>query len=364
MKISRVETIVVRIPYRHGGPPTGFGGKVWTTMDTLLVRVDTDGGLTGWGEAFGYNIIPATKAAIDTVIAPLVVGREAESIAGLSRELQRTLHNFGRGGAMIYGLSGLDIALWDIAGKAANLPLHRLLGAGGGEVIPAYASLMRYTDPALVARNTADAVARGYRYVKLHERDVASVRAARETAGPDVGIMLDTNCPWTVQEAVATARALEPYGLYWLEEPVWPPENYEGLAEVRRSTRIPLAAGENAGSATDLAHMMDADAVSYVQPSVTKIGGVTELRKVIALAERRNVGVMPHAPYFGPGLLATIHVIAASAQAMLFERLYVELDARLFGDLVDPVAGCMRVPQGPGLGLDPDPAVVARFRAD
>jgi L-alanine-DL-glutamate epimerase-like enolase superfamily enzyme len=364
MKIARIETALVRIPYRHGGPPTGFGGRVWTTLDTLLVRVDTDDGLTGWGEAFGYNINPATKAAMDTLIAPLAVGRDAAAIGDLGRDLARTIHNFGRGGPAIYALSGLDIALWDIAGKRAGLPLHRLLGGAARDTIPAYASLMRYADPTLVARNTADAVARGYRYVKLHERAVPEVRAAREAVSRDVGIMLDTNCPWTVQEAIAMAGALEPYDLHWLEEPVWPPENYEGLAEVRRTTRIPIAAGENAGSVTDLGHMMSAGAVTYVQPSVTKIGGVTEMCRVVTLAEARNIGVMPHAPYFGPGLLATLHVIAASPQAMLFERLHVELEASLLGDLVDARDGLMRVPQGPGLGMDPDPAVVSRFKAE
>ena len=363
MKISRVETTVVKIPYRHGGPPTGFGGRVWTTLDTLLVRVDTDAGITGWGEAFGYNVIPATKAAIDELIGPLVIGRDAAAIADLSREVQRTLHNFGRGGPVIYGVSGIDIALWDIAGKAAQQPLHRLLGRAGRDAIPAYASLMRYGDPELVASKTGEAVERGYRYVKLHERDVATVRAAREAAGAEVAIMLDTNCPWTVSEAVAMAHALDPYHLYWLEEPVWPPEDYAGLAEVRRATRIPIAAGENAGGVTDLTHMMDARAVNYVQPSVTKIGGVSAMSAVLTLAASREVAVVPHAPDFGPGLLATLHVLAAAPAPPLFERLYVDLDASLFGTFVDPAEGRLRVPDGPGLGVDPDPGVVARFRA-
>lgn len=363
MKITRIDTTLVRIPYRHGGPPTGFGGKIWTTLDTLLVRVDTDTGVSGWGEAFGYNVNPATKAAIDGLIAPLCIGRDATAIGELGRELQRTLHNFGRGGPVIYGLSGIDIALWDIAGKVANLPLHQLLGGAARESVPAYASLMRYADAALVARNTADAVARGYRFVKLHERTVSEVRAAREAIGPDVAIMLDTNCPWTVQEAIDIARRLEPYDLSWLEEPVWPPENHAGLADVRRATRIPIAAGENCGSATDFQHLFAARAVDYAQPSVTKIGGVTEMRTVLTLAEAANATVVPHAPYFGPGLLATLHVIAAAPRRdMLFERLYVDLEASLFADAIDPVGGAMRVPQGPGLGIDPDAEVIRRFR--
>src|SRR4249919_1855128 len=123
MKIAKVETALVRIPYRHGGPPTGFGGRTWTTIDTLLVRVDTEDGLTGWGEAFGYNVNEGTKATIDSLIAPLCIGRDATAIAALMADLQRTLHFFGRGGPVIYGLSGIDIALWDLAGKRAGVPL-------------------------------------------------------------------------------------------------------------------------------------------------------------------------------------------------------------------------------------------------
>jgi D-galactarolactone cycloisomerase len=363
MKISRIETTLVKIPYRHGGPPTGFGGRLWTTLDTLLVRVDTDDGITGWGEAFGYNVNEATRAAIETLIGPLCLGRDANRIAEVGEDLQRKLHNFGRNGPVIYGLAGIDIALWDIAGKVAGQPLHRLLGSAGRLHLTAYASLLRYGDPQLVARITAEAVGRGYRYVKLHEIDPASVRAARESAGPDIGLMMDTNCPWTTTQAVEMTRKLKDCDLFWLEEPVWPPENYAGLAEVRRAGGIPIAAGENAGSVVDFEHMFAAGAVTYAQPSVTKIGGVTEMQKVMTLADAAGVAVVPHAPYFGPGLVATLHVLAASPRESLFERLYCDLEASLVGPLIDAVDGRMTVPQGPGLGIEPDPAVIAKYRS-
>jgi D-galactarolactone cycloisomerase len=361
MKIAQVDTALVKVPYRHGGPPTGFGGRVWTTLDTLLVRVQTDTGTTGWGEAFGYNVNEATRAAIESLIGPLCVGRDATQIGEIGDDLQRKLHNFGRNGPVIYGLSGIDIALWDIAGKAAGLPLYRLLGGASRSHIAAYASLLRYGDPALVARITAEAVGRGYRYVKLHETETSAVKAAREAAGPDVRLMMDTNCPWTIPQAIEMTRRLKDYDLYWLEEPVWPPENYEGLAEVRRAGGIPIAAGENAGSVLDFQHMLAAGAVTYAQPSITKIGGVTEMRKVMSLAESAGIAVVPHAPYFGPGLVATLHVIAASPRESQFERLYCDLEARLMGPVIDAVDGRMAVPQGPGLGVEPDPAVIAKY---
>ena len=363
MKITAVETIAVRLPFRHDGPPTGFGGKVWTTLDTLLVRVETDAGITGWGEAFGFNCIPATRAAIETQIAPLAVGRDAREIAGIARDLQQQLHVFGRNGPVTFGLSGLDIALWDIAGKAAGLPIHRLLGGAGGGDLPAYASLLRYTDPEIVGRVTAAAVARGHHHVKLHEITVPATAAAREAAGPDVAIMLDTNCPWTLGEALAMARGLEPLDLHWLEEPIWPPENHRGLAALRARTSIPIAAGENVASPTEFAALFQAGGIDIAQPSVTKIGGITAMREVLAIAAAHNVAVTPHAPYFGPGLIATLHIIAACPQPPLVERLHVELEASLFGAWTDAPGGRMRVPDGPGLGCDPDPAVIAACRA-
>lgn len=363
MKIIAIDTMLLRIPYRHSGPPTGFGGKVWTTLDTLLVRVDTDEGVTGWGEAFGYNVNEGTKATIDTLIAPLCIGRDAAAIGALMADLQRKLHLFGRGGPVTYGLSGVDIALWDIAGKCAGLPLHRLLGGAARPKLRAYASLLRYGDPKVTARVAAEAVERGYRHVKLHEIEPAPVASARAAAGADIAIMVDTNCPWSLGEATAMAKALAPHDLFWLEEPIWPPEDFAALAALRRVAPMPIAAGENAGSTLHFAQMFAAGAVSVAQPSVTKIGGVSELRKVLALAEAANVTVAPHSPYFGPGLLATLHVAAAAPRAMLVERLYVDLEAPLFGDLVTAPEGLMRLPEGPGLGCDPDPAVIERCRA-
>jgi len=363
MKIAAVVTMLLRIPFRQSGPPTGFGGKVWSTLDTLLVRIDTDEGITGWGEAFGYNVNEGTKAAIDSLIAPLCLGREATAIAELTTDLQRKLHFFGRGGPVTYGLSGIDIALWDIAGKCAGLPLYRLLGGAARRQMRAYASLMRYGDPVVTATLAAEAVERGYRHVKLHEIELAPVASARAAVGREIAIMVDTNCPWSLAQARRMASLLAAHDIFWLEEPIWPPEDFAALAQLRRAAAMPIAAGENAGSPLHFAQMFAAGAVDVAQPSVTKIGGIGELRKVLSLAEAANVSVAPHSPYFGPGLLATLHIAAAAAQEMLIERLYVDLEAPLFGDLVNARDGMMALPEGPGLGCDPDHSVIDRYRA-
>jgi hypothetical protein len=233
MKITRVETMVLNLPMLIEGATPMLGGRARTSIDMLLVRIDTDGGVTGWGEAFGHRIFPATRAAIDTLLSPMCVGRDPGQILALNDDLQRVLHGVGRNGPTLYALSGIDIALWDIAGKVAGQPLYRLLGGSARADLPAYASLLRYGTAEAVAHYTAQALGRGYRHIKLHEITVPEVKAARDVAGPGVPIMVDTNCPWTVAQAIEMARRLAPLDLHWLEEPVWPPENLAGLAEVR-----------------------------------------------------------------------------------------------------------------------------------
>ena len=144
MRIARVETIPLAIPHEHGGPPPSWGGQAWETLDILLVRVETADGAEGWGEAFGYNCMPAVKALVDATIAPILIGRDATGIAALNRDLQQALHLFGRYGITMFGISAVDIALWDLAGKRAGLPLGRLLG-GPAEtpLVPGYASLLK-----------------------------------------------------------------------------------------------------------------------------------------------------------------------------------------------------------------------------
>ncbi len=361
MKITAVETIVVTMPLKSGGYAPLLGGTARTSIDTLLVRVDTDAGVSGWGEGFGHRIWPATRAAIDTLVGPQCIGRDPTAIGALTNDLKRNLHGVGRNGPAMYALSAIDIALWDIAGKLAGLPLYRLLGGSARSDLPAYASLLRYGAPRAVAHHAAEALSRGYRALKVHEIEPAQVKAAREAAGPGAELMVDCNCPWTVEQAVAMARALAPYDLRWLEEPVWPPENFAGLAAVRRRGRIAVAAGENA-MAADFKALFEARAVTYAQPSVTKVGGIGEMLAVIALAESFGVEVVPHSAYFGPGFLASLHLIATLPREVPVERFYCDFDVTPYHAAIDPQGGRIAVPQGPGLGIDPDPQVIDRLR--
>ncbi|MGY4418196.1 L-alanine-DL-glutamate epimerase-like enolase superfamily enzyme [Bradyrhizobium sp. JR6.1] len=174
--------------------------------------------------------------------------------------------------------------------------------------------------------------------------------------------MLDVNCPWTLYEARRMAEELKPIDLKWLEEPVWPPENFDGLAIVRASG-MPTAAGENVYTLMDFERLFAANAVDFVQPSPAKMGGLSELRRIFPLAAVHNIPVMLHSFYDGPGLLTAIHATAALGTAnSMIEWRWFDLETTIYGDLLKTRDGRIAVPQGPGLGLNPDPAVIKTYR--
>jgi L-alanine-DL-glutamate epimerase-like enolase superfamily enzyme len=362
MKITAIETSWTRIPFDMGGQPAVSGGIGWQHMNTVWLRVITDEGLEGWGEAFGHASAATTMATLNSQLAPAILGQDARDIGGLRNRLGKAFHSFGRNGAHVFALSALDIALWDIAGKAANLPLWRMLGAAPAERLPAYASLLRYGAASMVAAACERALGRGYHDVKLHEITVPEVRAARHALGPVPRLMVDANCPWTVTQAIAMARQMRDCDLSWLEEPVFPPGHYAGLARVRTEGAVPIAAGENAAGLHDFHRAFQAGALDVAQPSVIKIGGPSAMVEIAALAKAYGVRVVPHNAYFGPGYLASLHVSATIAPDAPFERLFIDLEATPLHDLVLAENGSVKVPNGPGLGRDPDIAVIKRYQ--
>ena len=360
MKITAVETYWTRIPFDMGGQPAVMGGLNWQTMNSVWLRVVTDQGLEGWGEAFGHAAAATTMAVLNTQLAPALLGQDARDIAGTRLRLSKAFHGFGRNGPHVFALSAMDIALWDIAGKAAGQPLWRMLGGSPTASMPAYASLLRYGEASLVATACERALAQGYRDIKLHEIAVPEIAAAREAIG-DAKLMVDTNCPWTVWQAIDIARQVEEYDLTWFEEPVWPPGDYEGLAQVRLEGGLPIAAGENAAGLHDFRAAFEAGALDVAQPSVIKIGGPSAMIEIAALAKAFGVRVVPHNAYFGAGFLASLHCNAALAPDAPFERLFIDLEASPYHDLVVAKHGRVTVPDGPGLGCDPDMAVLKKY---
>ena len=356
--VDRVDTIALRIPYDHWAPKPAFGGIARETLDCLLVRVTASNGMVGWGEAF-WGGWQATQSAIEHWIAPLAKGQDIADV-GMTARFERALHNFGRSGPYVYAIAGVDIALWDLRGKIAGVPVHKLLGGKKRDRVEVYASLLAYGGHIdNVKRNTARALERGYRHIKLHEKTTEAVAASRETCGPTVPLMVDTNCAWSPEAARDAVMAMKPYDPLWVEEPIWPAEDVDALGKLRKATGVPLAAGENATGSLEFTRMVAAG-IDYVQPSAVK-NGITAQWEICQAAERSGATCVPHSPYFGPGYLATLHVLAVKEKEVPLERFFCDLGHVPYGKSVPIENGVVQIPDGPGLGPDPDEELM-RYR--
>lgn len=357
MKITDVQATPLSIPLRSELPESpwvaGLGNQI-------IVQVFTDEGIVGLGEAFAYGAPSAVCAAI-AVYKPLLLGSDPTLPEQLSERLSRASLLYGRRGIGLFALSGIDIALWDIVGKVRNLPLYKVLGGTEAKRLPAYVSLLRYLTPPEIARVIVRYLEDGYRAVKLHQTEVKSVSVAREVAGERVELMLDVNCPWTVAESLAMTRALAPYRLAWLEEPVWPPDDYQSLAQVRKEAGLPIACGENEGTVCGFESLLAQEAADILQPSVTKVGGITEWRRIAMLAAQHRKQIAAHSFSFGPGFIATLHLMAAFPGCTYIEVPGCSLDAPFLQEPFDIHAGTVGAPEGPGLGVTLNTEVMWRY---
>lgn len=360
MKIVDVIVHHLGIPAKKSGPEVPF---VWNRLEQVVVEIKTDDGLTGWGEAFAYGVARAVSATITHTLKPMLVGEDPRAVAPLTRRLFQKTHLFGRYGITTFAISGVEIALWDLAGKRAGKPLYELFGGAAATKVPAYASLVRYPEQdERIGAYAKAAVQEGYTMIKLHQVTAPSVALARLAIGESVPLTVDINCEWSTHEACRMALAMDEYDLLWLEEPIWPPEDFAALAEVQSNTGVSLSSGENACTAVQFASMIAARAVTFLQPSVIKVGGIGEFLQVANLVRVANLQLAPHSPYFGPGFVATLHLFAHTAQPRWIERFYFDLESPLFTKPLDFSEAAYTVPSGPGLGVDMDPRVLQEFR--
>jgi L-alanine-DL-glutamate epimerase-like enolase superfamily enzyme len=356
--IASVETQVLRIPFVDGGAGRGITPNRWNALDIVLVRVGTASGLVGWGEGFGYTCQNATAQLLRDMVGPWAIGRNSTDPAQVNRDAQLAFHLFGRFGITIFAISALDTALWDIAARREGVSLSRLLGARVRESVRAYASLVRYGTPELVRHFSKKALSEGYTDLKLHEIEEACIAAGR-TAAPDATITVDANCQIGRARMLAMAPFLKAQRIDWLEEPTFPPED-TGPWQEAAALGLSIAAGENLCTLEGFLPLMPSLAV--VQPSVTKVGGITEFLRVAEAARAMGKRLAPHSPYFGPGYWATLQLAAVLPEFDLFEYLYVEPEA--WCGLAAPLVkgGAIAIPDTPGLGFEPDPDVVGKYR--
>jgi L-alanine-DL-glutamate epimerase-like enolase superfamily enzyme len=356
--ITKIEPIVLRIPFDDGGKGQGITPTRWSNLDIVLVRIETRDGLVGWGEAFGYMCHNATAVAVRDLVAPAVLGQDSEDPRAVNLAAQQALLLFGRYGITIFAISGLDIALWDIAAKRAGVPLSDLLGGRRRESIRAYASLVRYGDPGRVEHFAAEAASLGYDEIKLHEVAGETITAGRKGGGERARLTVDVNCQWTLDTVRVMLPVLRSNRIDWLEEPTFPPEDPAPWQEIAREG-LSVAAGENACTSVEFNRLIPV--LDVVQPSVTKVGGVTEFLNIAEMIRAHGKRLAPHSPYFGPGYWASLQLAAALDGFEVFEFLYVRPEAWCGIDAPRPSDGHIPIPRAPGIGFEPDPAVVARY---
>lgn len=339
--------------------------------DAVLVRVDTDEGHTGWGEAHAARAPSAIAELVNSTLAALVTGLDAADPQAAWEVVYRAqLASHGAGAAAVIGLSGIDLALWDLRAQVADKPLWSLLGGLPGAA-PAYAGgiCLGFEAPDALAEEAAALVAAGYRALKLRvgdtvANDTARVAAVRERVGPDVGLMVDANTAYTLADVEAVTAPFEAAKVLWLEEP-FPAHDYKAYRAAREATSLPLAAGENHYTRFEFERLLDDGAVRIWQPDLSKAGGVTEVLRIAGLAHAADIRIHPHTSVTGLNMAATLHVLAALPNPGFFEA-----DASRHNPLRDTLCawapaldedGACAPPDGPGLGVVPDAAVIARY---
>jgi L-rhamnonate dehydratase len=368
MKITKIEPIVLRLP--------SVTEAVDGTQDDLLIRIETDEGIYGWGEVDSSPEVAraVVEAPVSHGIArglgKVLIGRDPFDIEQLWESMYRATIYYGREAVVLHAISGVDMALWDILGKAVGKPVHKLLGGCYRSRARAYASLLMPETPAEVERLARGCVAEGFSAMKFgwgplgqdEYRDVELVAGARSGAG-EADLMIDVGQKYTVKQAIRVAKRLEKYSLSWLEEPL-PPDNYDGYHELAGAVTLDIAAGEAESGRRAFRRLIEDCRIDVVQPDISRAGGLTETRKIAVFAHDANVRLVPHAFKTGILLAACLHLIAALPSTELLE--FSLADSPIRTDLlVEPFVprnGYVEVPNKPGLGIEVNPEVIARYR--
>jgi len=358
MRLDTVDTCVVSLPLeRTVVTPIHH----ITSIDCVLVTARADSGITGIGYLWTFGPPRArTLEAMVRDLAGLVRGADPLATEAVWRRMWNDTNFLGHAGVSMLGMAAIDTALWDIKGKALGQPLYRLLG-GARRALPVYAGGLFLSDPidAIVAE-AKTYVARGFRAMKMRtgarseREDIARVEAVRAAIGPDVTLMVDVVQGWTVEQAIRMGRALAPYNLFWIEDPVLF-DDLEGMARIAAALDTPIAAGENDYSKNGFARLIGLGAADFPMPDLQRVGGVTEWMKVAAMADAARLPIVPHVFHE-----ISVHMAAAAPNSSYLE--YVPWWDRLFREPVAIVDGTATPPDRPGLGLEFDWDAIDRFR--
>lgn len=364
VRILEVEPIHIRIPLNR---PIAIAIGEIAVRDYNLVRIHTSDGSVGCGYARGGELV---HVALEKCLRPLLLNRSAAAVEALWNEMYTATMQLGRRGAVMRAISAVDIALWDIRCRRAELPLWRYLG-GERRLVPCYASGGYYTDGSGLSlrQEVSLYLDRGFRAMKLKvgrltlAEDISRVRAVREVVGDEVRLMVDANTGYEKDSITArlAAEAFADLNVVWLEEP-YGPDNLEGMASLREFAALPIASGEQESTRWGFQSLVKANAIDIAQPDVTVVGGISEWLKVAALTDASGI---PLAPHYFPEVHAQL--AGAVATTLCVEYFLREVDIVNFDDVLSrPLTvrdGVVELDHEPGVGLDFDEARIARYRA-
>lgn len=368
MKITNVQAIVLKLPE--------ISSAADGTQDDLIIIVETDEGITGYGEVDTSPYVG--KAVVDAYMShgtcyglrEVVTGTDPFDYEQTWKNMYDKTYYYGRTGPVMHVMSGIDMALWDIMGKASGKPVHKLLGGSYTNKVRAYASALMPENEGEVKRMVEQYVSLGYTAIKLGwgplgydvHFDIGLIKTARKAAGDTVELMIDIGKRYRLKPAMYVAKALEQLNIYWLEEPL-PAEDYEGYKRLTESTTMRIATGEEESGRVAFARLINETHIDVVQPDVSRCGGLTEAKKIATLAADKNILCVPHAFKTGVLVAASIQLIAAIPHAPFLEFSVTESAIRK-ELLLNPFVqkdGFVDVPQSPGFGIELNPEVIRKY---
>ncbi len=369
MKVVALEACTCVVPLENG---IAFSTRAVGERHFTLVRVVTDTGAEGIGFCYGgHKAGHLVTLAVRDILKDVVVGKDPHQVEAIWDAMYRESLLHGRRGAMLRAISAIDLALWDAVAKEAGLPLYRYLGGYREEVVPAYASGGYYGEgkgPEELAEEMRGYLDTGFRAVKMKvgrlspKEDAARIRAAREAIGPDVPLFLDANNAWPdAPTAIQAIRIFEEHDPGWIEEPLMP-DDIRGHAAIAAAVRTPVATGEIHATRWDFLYLVQQKAAAILQPDAGVCGGITEWRRIAALAASNDIPVAPH-------WLAEVHVhLVASTPNAVWVEYFTDFSiinlGQLFATRLEVRSGDLVLPDRPGLGVELDEAMVKRFSVD
>lgn len=364
MKIGKVSARILAARPAKG---LSFGIGRFDVFSAVLVEVVADDGTVGYGEAMSRRGPEMTKACVETLLAPILVGKPVEDIEARWRDGMDQLRRWGHNrGTVMEAVSGVDIALWDLLGRAQGKPVYKLLNGAGRRAIPCYASSVYIADEAVMVEEARAQAAKGFSQIKIKigrsraqadiRRDLSAVHAIRDAVGPDIDLFVDANGAYDAGTAIRVARGLEEADVAWFEEPV-PPDDREGYRRLRAMTTVPLATGETEFAVFGFRELVAGGLIDVLQPDAARSGGITGCRHAATLAYAWNKWFAPHTGFSG-GIshIAGMHAAAGAIDLATFEFMFIDNPLKdIFKEgFPEPKNGVLQVPDGPGLGLNLD----------